>query len=126
MCSGNAVPLAVLGWASGRTRNAVPGGVLICYGLWLGQYALSGLAAPEKDLVVFEMASAVHALLLAVVAAALFQREYLPAILAAFAVLLVLHTGLAEVQTVIGRSIGVLGAGSTERLHGRAYLRLEK
>ncbi len=108
------VPLAVLGWASGRTRNAVPGMVLVCYGLWLGQYALSGLAAPEKGLVVFEMASAVHALLLAVVVAALFRREYLPAILAAFAVLLVLHTGLAAVQAATGRSIGVLGAGSAE------------
>ncbi len=46
----------------GVTRNAVPGMVLVCYGLWLGQYALSGLAAPEKGLVVFETASAVHRL----------------------------------------------------------------
>ncbi len=108
------VPLAVLGWARGRIRNGIPAGVMIIYGLWLLQYSVSILGAREKELAAFEMASAVHALLLAVIAAALFRRQYVKPILMTFAALLSIHTVFAAVQAATGRSFDILGAGSAK------------
>jgi O-antigen ligase len=115
------VPLAVIGWWTGRTRNAVPRPVIVVYSLLLLQYLISTFGAADRGLALFEMASAVHALATAMLVAALFRRELLKPVLLLAALLVVLHTTIAAAQVVTGQPIGATwfagGAGLvTERL----------
>ncbi|MCU0304895.1 MAG: O-antigen ligase family protein [Thermoanaerobaculales bacterium] len=106
------LPIALLGRLSGVVRNRIPWSVLILYAMLLGQYLVSAIGAPSRPLALFEIASAIHALLLAAVAAAMFRREYVGVVLAIVAALVILHTGFAAAQAATGRPIGVgLGGG---------------
>ncbi len=101
-----AVPLGLLGAWVGRTKNVVPGPVLFIYTLILLQYLLSLFGAARRDLAVFEMLSAVHALFTAFIVGALFRRELLKPVLALLALQVLVHTGFAVAQVATGRPIG--------------------
>ncbi|HVT16752.1 MAG TPA: O-antigen ligase family protein [Thermoanaerobaculia bacterium] len=106
------LPSVVLGWRSHGSPRPLPRSLIFVYGLLLAWYALSSLGAPRRDLAAFEMASAVHALLLAFCAAALFRRTYLAPILIVLAAQLTLHSSFAWAQAITGRSLGLgLGRG---------------
>ncbi len=104
------IPLALVGAWMGRVHNRIPKIVWLLYLLLLGQYALSALGAQERLLAGFEIAAAVHALLLAAVCAALFRRRYLSPFIGLLSLLTWVHTAFAVAQSVTGRPIG-LGLG---------------
>ncbi len=108
------IPSLLLGSWLGRVHNRIPPIVLILYGLLLGQYALSALGAEERLLAGFEIASALHALLLAAVCAALFRRRYLYPFLTLLSLLTWVHTAFAVAQSVTGRPIGLGLGGNPE------------
>ena len=100
------VPSVLLGVWAGRVRNVIPRPVLVLYALLLAQYALSAFGAADRVLASFEIASAVHALLVALVIGAVFRRRLLPPALLAMALLIVVHTVFAVAQTATGRPVG--------------------
>lgn len=101
-----ALPSAAIGWYLGRIRNRLPGPLLAVYGALLGQYVLSLVNAPRKDLSSLEILAAVHALATAAAVAALFRRDLLRAALALIAAQVVVHSGFAVAQAVTGRQVG--------------------
>ena len=106
-------PSAILSLWAGRTRNVIPRPVIILYGLLLAQYVASALGAADRGLAGFELASAVHALLTALVVGAIFKRRLLRPAMLLLALLVVAHTGIAVAQTVTGRPIGAEWFGSS-------------
>jgi O-antigen ligase len=98
---------ALLGWLLRRVTNTVPRIVLVLYTLLLLQYGMSAAGAPEQALAIFELSSAIHAIVICLTIAALFRREYLQPVVLVLIALVVLHTGLAAAQVVTGRPIGV-------------------
>jgi hypothetical protein len=100
------VPLALLGGAIGRTRWAVPRSATIFGALLLVQYVVSAVGAPRRGLALFEIASTVHAYLVAMILASLFHRGHVRAVAALSAAAVVLHTGFALVQVATGRPVG--------------------
>lgn len=109
------IPIAILGVFRGTVRNRIPWPVLLIYGTLLFQYLVSAVGAPHPALALFEIASAGHALLLALVCAALFKREYITPILIILAAQVILHTTFATIQVATGRPIGFgLGSGPAE------------
>lgn len=109
------VPLA-LGVLVGRVRNRLPSWVLVTYALLLVQYIISALGAQHRDLAAYEIASALHALLIAGVVAALVRRRHVGAVVAVFAALVVLHSAFGIAQAITGRPIGASWMGGPETL----------
>jgi len=109
------IPIAILGFFRGTVRNRIPWPVLLIYGALLFQYLVSAVGGSHPLLGLFEVASAGHALLLALVCAALFRREYITPILIILAAQVILHTTFATIQVATGRPIGFgLGSGPAE------------
>lgn len=100
------LPLAALGWWYRRVRNAVPPAVLVIYGALLLQYLVSVLHAAQPEVASFEYASAVHALMLAVLVAALFRRSMVMPVLGLIAAQVIVHTAFAMAQAATGRPLG--------------------
>ncbi len=93
----------------------MPRVVLALYALLLVQYGLSALGSPHRDLSAFELAAAVHALVIAVTVAAFFRRRALPWVLAAVTLAVLVHTSFALVQVATGRPVGLSWlSGSTD------------
>lgn len=109
------IPIAILGAFRGTVRNRIPWPVLLIYSALLFQYLISTVGAPYRALALFEITSASHALLLALICAALFKREYITPILVILAAQVILHTTFATIQVATGRPIGFgLGSGPAE------------
>ena len=109
------IPIAIVGRYAGTVRNRIPRVVLVIYFLLIIQYLGSAYGAPFRNLALFEVSSAIHALLLALICAALFKREYITPILVLVAAQVVLHTVFATIQVATGRPIGMgLGANPGE------------
>jgi O-antigen ligase len=100
------LPIAVVGVLTGRVRNAIPRAVGVIYALLLLQYGLSVVNASERDLAMFEMMSAVHALAVAVVVGMMFRRELIRPFVALVALHVVVHTAFAVAQVATGRPVG--------------------
>jgi hypothetical protein len=100
------LPIACLGAWLGRTRNAIPRSVLVVYALILLQYLISFVNASRRDLAAFELLSAVHALAIAGIIAAMARRSFLRPVVALVAIQVVIHTGFAIAQAATGRPIG--------------------
>jgi len=100
------VPLALLGVAIGRTTWAVPRAATILGGLLLAQYLVSAVVAPHSCLAFFEIASTVHAFLVAAVLASLFDRAHMGPVAGLSAAAVVLHSAFAFVQVATGRPVG--------------------
>jgi len=118
-------PIAALGFALGRLRQPIPAGVAVIALLLLAQYALSTLFAPNRTLALYEIASTLHAFLLAFIVALLLRRDHLRVVLALLALQVIAHSSFALVQGVTGRPIGAgwLGGSSVvleEALQGGA------
>lgn len=99
-------PLALLGVRLGRVRNAIPPVVLALAAALLVQYGLSALAAPRRDLALFELASTLHAFVLAALVAALVRRDQIGWLVGVLAVQVLVHSAFAVAQGVTGRPIG--------------------
>jgi len=109
------IPIAIVGRYTGVVRRRIPAMVVVIYALLMIQYLVSSLGASFRDLAVFEVFSAAHALVLALVCAALFKREYITPILVLLAAQVLLHTSFATIQVATGRPIGVgLGASPAD------------
>ena len=100
------LPIAAVGVLTGRVRNAIPRAVGVVYALLLLQYGLSVANASERDLAMFEMMSAVHALAVAVVVGMMFRRELFRPFVALVALHVVVHTVFAVAQVATGRPVG--------------------
>ena len=96
----------MIGRLLGHTRLVLPAAVGIPYLLWLVQYVFSALGAPRRELAAYEIASAVHALVIAVLVASFFERRHADVVFSVVATLVILHTGFAVVQAATGRPIG--------------------
>lgn len=109
------VGLALAGAFLERIDNAIPRRVFMWMGLVLVQYMLSAVFAADRTLSLFEIASTVHAFLIAIIVADLFRRDLLGWILTLIALQVIVHTTFAAAQTFTGRPIGAgwLG-GNTE------------
>ena len=100
------LPIAAIGAITRRVRNAVPPVVYGVYALLLLQYGLSVANASERDLAMFEMLSAVHAIAVAAVVGLMFRRDLIRAFVTVVALHVVLHTAFAVAQVATGRPIG--------------------
>ena len=100
------LPIAAVGALTGRVGNAIPRAVGVIYALLLLQYGLSVANASERDLAMFEMMSAVHALAVAMLVGMMFRRELIRPFVALVALQVMLHTGFAVAQVVTGRPVG--------------------
>ncbi len=118
VCLALLVPVAVVGALLGRVGNAVPGRVGVWMALLLGHYVIVAAMSPDRRLAFFEVASAAHAFLIALVMAALFRRELAGSVFVLLALQMIAHSSLALAQGVTGRPIGAgwLG-GSAELIH---------
>ena len=102
-----AAPLLLAALLWGRRRNALPGAVLLAYGLLLAWYSMSlVLSGSHRDLGLFELSSAVHALFLAFATAALFRRPLLTPFLVLLSGAVSVHTIFALLQAATGRPVG--------------------
>jgi O-antigen ligase len=100
------LPIAVIGVLTRRVHNAVPPVVYGVYALLLFQYGLSVANASERDLAMFEMLAAVHAIAVAAVVGLMFRRELIRPFVAVVALHVVLHTAFAVAQVATGRPVG--------------------
>jgi O-antigen ligase len=100
------LPVVAMGVWLRRTRNAIPRLVLILYACLLVQYLFSVVSANDPEIASFEYASAVHALLLALVVGATFRGELVRPMVALLAFQVVVHTMFAIAQAWTGRPIG--------------------
>jgi len=106
------VPLALLGAWLGRVRSAIPFPVLALGAALLLHYALATLAAPRRDLALFELAATLHGFGLAALVAALVRRDLIGWLVGVLALQVLVHSAFAVAQGVTGRPIGagLLGA----------------
>jgi len=110
------VGLALAGAFLERIDNAIPRRVFMWMGLVLIQYMLSALFAVDPMLSLFEIASTVHAFLIAIIVADLFRRDLLGWILTLIALQVIVHTTFAAAQTFTGRPIGAGWLGGNTQL----------
>ena len=122
LCLFGLIILALLGWLMGRVKNVLPTSILLLYGLLCIQYLLSAFVAPQAELSAFELASAVHALLIYTVVASLFRRSYLLPVLWIFVTQTTLHTVFAIAQWLTGRPVHLGWLGGPQKILEEALM----
>ena len=110
------IGLTLLGLIMGRVTLRFPRMILVIYGLLLVQYVLSMVGAPRKDLALFEFVAALHAIVVALIAASLFRRKHLVTLVLLIGLQVCLHTGFAAAQFATGRPIGANLVGGPDEL----------
>ncbi len=110
------VGIALLGRLLRRVESPIPARVVVFAALLAGWYGISAALAERSDLALFEIASTLHAFVLAWIVAAIFRRDQLGFVLVLVALQLAAHSGLAIAQGVTGRPIGAGWLGGNAEL----------
>ena len=107
-------PSLLVGLAAGRLSSPLPRAFLGIYAMWISWYFVSASASPDLRLSAYEIASALHSLVVAFVVAAFFRREHLGWILGLLSFQVVVHGAFAIVQFITKRPIGATWFGAPE------------